>query len=116
MIRSSIPAFWSAIGPEFAVKTTWPVVPEACGKRSESVSMPCWDSGPGDGEVVDQLAADGPGEPEHGHSDEEPDDERAELVPGHGVPETIQEGGHRYPQSARPGLLRTDISNSIGRG
>jgi hypothetical protein len=47
LIWSSIGAWWSVIGPEVDSKTSCPVVPDACGKRSSRVSMPCWDSVPG---------------------------------------------------------------------
>ena len=46
-ICASMAACWSAIGPAVDVKTIWPVVPEACGKRCASVSMPRCDSVPG---------------------------------------------------------------------
>ncbi len=46
-IWASMAACWSAIGPAVEVKTICPVVPEACGNRWASVSMPRCDSVPG---------------------------------------------------------------------
>ena len=47
LICFSIAACCADIGPEVLVKMICPVVPEACGKRSDKVSMPRWDSVPG---------------------------------------------------------------------
>ena len=93
------------------MNTICPVVPDACGKRSASVSMPCWDSVPGIVKSLISLPPIAPDSPNTSTASRTPADQDAQLVPGDDVTEAIQE--RRHGSAAGP---VADIADAGRRG